>query len=115
MPMMNGIDLCKKILADERTCQIPVILLTAMTGEGAELKGLQTGAIDYIIKPFNFELLLSKIRNVLAHNDTVRKTYQRQVQAAPAAMQIESADEAFVQECPGSHRKEYGQPRILRR
>ena len=96
MPMMNGIDLCKKILADERTCQIPVILLTAMTGEGAELKGLQTGAIDYIIKPFNFELLLSKIRNVLAHNDSVRKTYQRQVQAAPAAVQIESADEAFV-------------------
>jgi transcriptional regulator GlxA family with amidase domain len=67
-----------------------------MTGEGAELKGLQTGAIDYIIKPFNFELLLSKIRNVLAHNDSVRKTYQRQVQAAPAAVQIESADEAFV-------------------
>ena len=98
MPMMNGIDLCKKILADERTCQIPVILLTAMTGEGAELKGLQTGAIDYIIKPFNFELLLSKIRNVLAHNDSVRKTYQRQVQAAPAAVQIESADEAFVRD-----------------
>jgi signal transduction histidine kinase/ligand-binding sensor domain-containing protein/DNA-binding response OmpR family regulator len=96
MPMMNGIDLCKKILADERTCQIPVILLTAMTGEGAELKGLQTGAIDYIIKPFNFELLLSKIRNVLAHNDTVRKTYQRQVQATPAAVQITSAEEAFV-------------------
>ena len=96
MPMMNGIDLCKKILADERTCQIPVILLTAMTGEGAELKGLQTGAIDYIIKPFNFELLLSKIRNVLAHIDTVRKIYQRQVQAAPTAVQSESADETFV-------------------
>ncbi len=96
MPMMNGIDLCKKILSDERTCQIPVILLTAMTGEGDELKGLQTGAIDYIIKPFNFELLLSKIRNVLAHNNTVRKTYQRQVQAAPSAVQIESADETFV-------------------
>jgi DNA-binding response OmpR family regulator len=96
MPMMNGIDLCKKILSDERTCQIPVILLTAMTGEGAELKGLRTGAIDYIIKPFNFELLLSKIRNVLAHNDSVRKTYQRQVQATPAAVQIESADEVFV-------------------
>ena len=98
MPAMNGIDLCRKISGDERTGQIPVILLTAMSGEGAELNGLRTGAIDYIIKPFNFELLLSKIRNVLAHNATVKKTYQRQIQAAtPAALKIESADEAFVQ------------------
>ena len=110
MPMMNGIDLCKKILADERTHQIPVILLTAMTGEGAELKGLQTGAIDYIIKPFNFELLLSKIRNVLAHSDTVRKTYQRQVQATPAAVQIESADEAFVKNVLEVIEKNMGNP-----
>ena len=110
MPMMNGIDLCKKILADERTHQIPVILLTAMTGEGAELKGLQTGAIDYIIKPFNFELLLSKIRNVLAHSDTVRKTYQRQVQAAPAAVQIESADETFVKNVLEVIEKNMGNP-----
>lgn len=110
MPMMNGIDLCKKILADERTCQMPVILLTAMTGEGAELKGLQTGAIDYIIKPFNFELLLSKIRNVLAHNDTVRKKYQRQVQAAPAAVEIESADEVFVKSVLEIIEKNMGNP-----
>jgi signal transduction histidine kinase/ligand-binding sensor domain-containing protein/DNA-binding response OmpR family regulator len=110
MPLMNGIDLCKKILADERTCQIPVILLTAMSGEGAELKGLQTGAIDYIIKPFNFELLLSKIRNVLAHNDTVKKTYQRQVQAAPAAIQIESADEVFVRNVLEVIEKNMGNP-----
>jgi signal transduction histidine kinase/ligand-binding sensor domain-containing protein/DNA-binding response OmpR family regulator len=110
MPLMNGIDLCKKILADERTCQIPVILLTAMSGEGAELKGLQTGAIDYIIKPFNFELLLSKIRNVLAHNDTVKKTYQRQVQAAPSAIKIESADEVFVRNVLEAIEKNMGNP-----
>jgi DNA-binding response OmpR family regulator len=96
MPAMDGMELCKKISTDERTAQIPVILLTAMTGEGAELNGLRTGAIDYIIKPFNFELLLSRIRNVLAHTATVRKTYQRQVHAAPAALEIESADEAFI-------------------
>jgi signal transduction histidine kinase/ligand-binding sensor domain-containing protein/CheY-like chemotaxis protein len=110
MPAMNGIDLCRKISTDERTGQIPVILLTAMTGEGAELNGLRTGAIDYIIKPFNFELLLSKIRNVLAHNATVKKTYQRQVQAAPAALKIESADEAFVQNVLEHIEKNMGNP-----
>jgi signal transduction histidine kinase/ligand-binding sensor domain-containing protein/DNA-binding response OmpR family regulator len=97
MPVMNGIELCKKIRSDERTRQIPVILLTAMAGEGAELNGLQTGAIDYIIKPFNFELLLSKIRNVLEYNETIKKTYQRQVQANPSTLQIASADDAFMQ------------------
>jgi len=110
MPVMNGIELCRKIGADERTRQIPVILLTAMAGEGSELKGLQTGAIDYIIKPFNFELLLSKVRNVLAHNDSIKKTYQRQVHAAPATLQIPSADDAFVQHVLEHIEKNMGNP-----
>ncbi|HET6254982.1 MAG TPA: two-component regulator propeller domain-containing protein [Puia sp.] len=110
MPAMNGMELCKKISTDERTAQIPVILLTAMTGEGAELSGLRTGAIDYIIKPFNFELLLSRIRNILAHTATVRKIYQRQVQAAPAAIEIESADDAFIKSVLEHIEKNMGNP-----
>jgi signal transduction histidine kinase/ligand-binding sensor domain-containing protein/AraC-like DNA-binding protein len=110
MPAMNGMELCKKISADERTAQIPVILLTAMTGEGAELNGLRTGAIDYIIKPFNFELLLSKIRNVLTHAETVRKTYQRQVRVEPTALEVESADETFVKSVLEHIEKNIGNP-----
>jgi DNA-binding response OmpR family regulator len=110
MPAMNGMELCKKISTDERTAHIPVILLTAMTGEGAELNGLRTGAIDYIIKPFNFELLLSRIRNILAHTATVRKTYQRQVQASPATLEIESADEAFIKNVLEYIEKNMGNP-----
>ena len=98
MPHMDGIELCKKILSDERTCQTPVILLTAMTGEMVELQGLQTGATDFISKPFNFEVLLSKIRNIVQHHATVRKTYQRQVQAGPAPVEPASADEEFLRE-----------------
>ena len=110
MPAMNGMELCRKVSTDERTAQIPVILLTAMTGEGAELNGLRTGAIDYIIKPFNFELLLSRIRNILAHNATVRKTYQRQVQATPATLEIESADETFIKNVLEHIEKNMGNP-----
>src|SRR6185312_9476807 len=57
MPEMNGIDLCLKIKADKRTSHIPVILLTALTGEDQQIKGLETGATDYMTKPFNFEIL----------------------------------------------------------
>jgi signal transduction histidine kinase/ligand-binding sensor domain-containing protein/DNA-binding response OmpR family regulator len=96
MPEMNGIDLCRKIKDDRRTTFIPVILLTALTGEDQQLRGLKTGASDYMIKPFNFEILISKIHNLLTQQDTARKTWQRQVQAHPADISVESPDEKFV-------------------
>jgi YesN/AraC family two-component response regulator len=108
MPHMDGIELCKKIRNDERTCQIPVILLTAMTGETVELQGLQTGATDFIGKPFNFEVLLSKINNTVQHHATVRKTYQRQVQAGPAPVEPISADDQFLREVLAYIEKEMG-------
>jgi signal transduction histidine kinase/DNA-binding response OmpR family regulator len=98
MPDMNGIELCRKIKGDKRTSFVPVILLTALTGEEQQLKGLETGASDYITKPFNFEILLSKIRNLLAQQETVKRTYQKHVNAGPSEIHIESAEEKFVQQ-----------------
>jgi YesN/AraC family two-component response regulator len=98
MPHMDGIQLCRKIRTDERTRQIPVILLTAMAGESGVLQGLQTGATDYITKPFNFEVLLSKMRNIVEHHETMKKTYQRQVQAGAAPVEPASEDEVFLRE-----------------
>ncbi|HWK05849.1 MAG TPA: two-component regulator propeller domain-containing protein [Puia sp.] len=97
MPLMNGIDLCKKIRSDERTRQIPIILLTALAEESIELKSLQTGANDYISKPFNFEILQSRIVSLLEYKATIKKTYQRQVEASPATAEITSADDVFLQ------------------
>lgn len=79
MPSMDGIELCRKLKADKRTNHIPVILLTALTGEAEQLKGLETGANDYITKPFNFELLHSKINNLLLLKDTLKDTYTRKI------------------------------------
>src|SRR6202012_2096017 len=97
MPEMNGIDLCLKIKGDSRTTHIPVILLTALIGEEQQLKGLETGATDYMTKPFNFEILLSKIKNILVQQEHMRKTYQKQVEVKPADVAIESPDEVFLQ------------------
>jgi YesN/AraC family two-component response regulator len=96
MPEMNGIDLCLKIKNDTRTSHIPVILLTAMAGEEQQLKGLGTGASDYMTKPFNFEILLSKIKNILSQQEYMRKTYQKQVEAKPTEMHVESPEELFI-------------------
>jgi signal transduction histidine kinase/ligand-binding sensor domain-containing protein/DNA-binding response OmpR family regulator len=96
MPEMNGIDLCLKIRNDSRTSHIPVILLTALIGEEQQLKGLETGATDYMTKPFNFEILLSKIKNILNQQEDMRKTYQKQVDVKPTDEHIDSPEELFI-------------------
>ena len=98
MPEMNGIDLCRKIRADKRTSFIPVIMLTALTGDEQVLRGLKVGANDYLTKPFNVEVLLSKVENILSQQDSFRKTYQKQVQVLSKEVEIESADEKFIQQ-----------------
>ncbi|SDL76244.1 Signal transduction histidine kinase [Pedobacter antarcticus] len=98
MPEMNGIDLCRKIRADKRTTHLPVILLTALSTEDQQLTGLDTGANDYMTKPFNFEILLSKIKNLLSQQEISRKTYLKQVELKPADAEIESVDDKFIRQ-----------------
>jgi signal transduction histidine kinase/DNA-binding response OmpR family regulator/streptogramin lyase len=96
MPEMNGIELCKKIKKDQRTSHIPVILLTALAGEEQQIKGLETGANDYMTKPFNFEILLSRVKNILDEQSRLRKTFQKQVDVKPADITVASPDEQFI-------------------
>lgn len=98
MPELNGIDLCAKLREDNRTSHIPIILLTALMGEEQVLRGIETGANDYMTKPFNFEILLSKIKNLLIRQESMRKTYQKQVEVRPVDIEVQSADERFIQQ-----------------
>ena len=65
MPNMDGITFCRSIKSDERTSHIPVVLLTARHAQGKQLEGLESGADDYIFKPFNLAILKSRIHNIL--------------------------------------------------
>ena len=98
MPEMDGIELCKKIKSDNRTAHLPVILLTALTTDDEQLTGLETGANDYMTKPFNFEILLSKIRNLLAQQALSKKTYQKQVDFKPQETEVESVNDKFIRQ-----------------
>ena len=60
MPKMSGTELCKLIKTDFNTCHIPVVLLTARTAIELNIEGLRIGADDYITKPFNTNLLISR-------------------------------------------------------
>ena len=77
MPGMNGYELCRKIKSDEKTMDIPVILLTSLANSEDVLEGLSCGADNFISKPYNEQYLLSNIENILFNmkmrkNDRVR-------------------------------------------
>lgn len=75
MPVMNGTEMCTKIKNDFNLCHIPVVLLTALTSEDKELKGLQCGADDYIGKPFSNKVLLGRIASILHNRNLLRKKF----------------------------------------
>jgi len=98
MPEMDGIELSKKVKNDNRTFHIPIILLTAVSGEEQQIKGLGAGANDYMTKPFSFEILHTKIRNILKQQESFKKTYQKQVEIKPLNVEVETPDEKFLQD-----------------
>ncbi len=66
MPVMSGKEFLVAVKKDERTKNIPVVILTAKTLENEVIEGLSLGADDYIKKPFSPSELLARVRNVLA-------------------------------------------------
>jgi signal transduction histidine kinase/DNA-binding response OmpR family regulator len=73
MPEMNGIEMCKKIKKNILISHIPVLMLTAKTGDEFYNKGLKVGAWDYIAKPFNSQQLLQKINNIAQTRNNFRQ------------------------------------------
>ena len=65
LPGIQGLDVCRIIKADQETKDIPIIMVTAMGQEEDIVKGLETGADDYITKPFSIKVLLARVSAVL--------------------------------------------------
>lgn len=96
MPNMNGITLCSKIKTDTRTSHIPVILLTARTPLIFKLEGLETGADDYITKPFSIDALEARVRNLIDSRQKLRDRYRKEISLQPQNVAITSPDEKFL-------------------
>ena len=65
MPIMNGFEVAEKLKSDERTRLIPIIMLTALDGQGERLRGYKAGVDDFISKPFNIIELRLRVSNLL--------------------------------------------------
>lgn len=90
LPGINGYDLCKRIRAEDQN--IPIIMLTALSGLGNKVEGYDAGADDYIIKPFEFKELLLKIRVLLKRTMNQNFPVGTLLKAADLEMNLDSKE-----------------------
>ncbi len=96
MPEMDGIELCRMVKSDPRTSHIPVILLTALTDTTHHIKGIREGADVYLPKPFNSQLLLVHVHNLISTRQKLKVIYAKKIFLEPLNLEVSSSDESFL-------------------
>lgn len=96
MPVMDGIELCRKIKTDILYSHIPIILLTARTTEENILDGLKEGADEYVVKPFNIDFLLLRIRKLLEWTQRNREKFNT-IDISPSEITVSMLDEQLIE------------------
>jgi signal transduction histidine kinase/ligand-binding sensor domain-containing protein/DNA-binding response OmpR family regulator len=101
MPVMDGITFCYKLKTDMRISHIPVILLTARTLTDSFIEGFESGADDYLTKPFNERLLLTRISNILRTRREIREGICREMILNPQEVSLNVQDGIFLSRLVG--------------
>jgi len=96
MPKMDGFELVEALRNDELTSLIPVLILTARSSDEDHLAALEHAANAYLTKPFNHEILQSKIGQLLEERRKWRERYSRELVLKPMEISLSSADEKFL-------------------
>lgn len=96
MPIMDGVSLTRKLKSDMRTSHIPIILLTARASLIHKMEGFDTGADDYITKPFNEALLKQRIKNLIRSRKTLREKFGGEGLFSTSDLAANNTDKAFL-------------------
>jgi len=97
MPKMDGFRLCEKLKTDERTSHIPIILLTAKAASQDKIEGYDTGADDYIVKPFEPEEVKARIRNLIEQRKRLHEHFRKHGLFEIEEEKITPVDQKFLQ------------------
>lgn len=96
MPNMDGNEFCRKVKSDERTSHIPVVLLTAKASSESKIEGLETGADDYITKPFDGKELQVRVKNLVQQRKRTRELLERKIRSSQSIIHINFADSGIT-------------------
>ncbi len=96
MPQMNGFEFCEKIKTNALTSHIPIILLTAKSLKSDKIHGLESGADDYMTKPFDMEVLAVKIKNIVKAQKIIKEKFSSEIYLEPRDIKISNPDEQLI-------------------
>jgi len=96
MPKKDGYEVCRTLKLDEKTSHIPIILLTAKAASENKIEGLEIGADDYLIKPFEPKELLARVKNLINLRRKLRERFKVSVPLRPGEIAVTSMDDAFL-------------------
>lgn len=96
MPVMDGFELCKKIKTNEQTSHIPVLLLTSLSDNMNKKEGLETGADEYVTKPFDIKILALRLHNLIESRALLKKKFSNEITLGPKDITITPIDEVFL-------------------
>jgi signal transduction histidine kinase/ligand-binding sensor domain-containing protein/DNA-binding response OmpR family regulator len=96
MPRMSGTEMCSKLKSNLETSHIPIVLLTARTAADYMVQGLLTGADDYIIKPFNQKVLVTRCNNLVNSRKFLQKKFAMQADPDPLIIATNAIDQQLL-------------------
>jgi len=98
MPEMSGVELCERLKTDPKTSHIPVILLTARQSEELKITSYETGADDYITKPFSSVTLIARIKNLIESRHKLRQLFDKSTGYNTKVIAVNQLDKQFLDE-----------------
>jgi signal transduction histidine kinase/ligand-binding sensor domain-containing protein/DNA-binding response OmpR family regulator len=99
MKAVGGIDLCKNLKEDSTVSHIPVILITGSSSDETKLKGIESGADDYIQKPFDKELLIARVSAILRSRNSLQKYFYNEVTLQSNNLKVSVEYKEFLERC----------------
>ncbi|GAB3416493.1 hybrid sensor histidine kinase/response regulator transcription factor [Niabella aquatica] len=96
MPEMDGNEFCEKIKVNIATSHIPIIMLTALDQKEQQIKGLETGADIYMVKPIYYDVLKAQVKRLIENREILKKHFQQQIVIQPKEVTATSIDSTFL-------------------